>query len=57
MSTRINGHVIEIDALSENKIDVLRRATLEGAPVEDIDVVPPTLDELYAHFLRSQVAA
>jgi Cu-processing system ATP-binding protein len=53
---QINGHVIEIDALSENKIDVLRRATLEGAPVEDIDVVPPTLDELYAHFLRSQVA-
>ena len=54
---QVNGHVIEIDAFSENKIDVLRRATDEGAPVEDIDVVPPTLDELYAHFLRSQVAA
>jgi Cu-processing system ATP-binding protein len=53
---QVNGHVIEIDALSENKIDLLRRATIEGAPVEDIDVVPPTLDELYAHFLRSQVA-
>ena len=52
---QINGHVIEIDALSENKIALLRRATIEGAPVEDIDVVPPTLDELYAHFLRSQV--
>jgi Cu-processing system ATP-binding protein len=35
---------------------VLRRATGAGAPVEDIDVAPPTLDELYAHFLRSQEA-
>jgi Cu-processing system ATP-binding protein len=32
-------------------------ATDEGAPVEDIDVVPPTLDELYAHFLLSQETA
>jgi Cu-processing system ATP-binding protein len=51
---RVNGHVVEIDASPERKIDVLRRATDEDAPVEDIDVVPPTLDELYAHFLRSQ---
>jgi Cu-processing system ATP-binding protein len=53
---RVNGHVVEIDASPERKIDVLRRATDEDAPVEDIDVVPPTLDELYAHFLRSQEA-
>ena len=49
---RINGHMVEIDAAPERKIEVLRRATDEGAPVEDLDVVPPTLDELYAHFLR-----
>jgi Cu-processing system ATP-binding protein len=53
---RVNGHVVEIDASPERKIEVLRRATDEDAPVEDIDVVPPTLDELYAHFLRSQEA-
>lgn len=51
---RINGHMIEIDARPEEKIEVLRRVTGETAPVEDLDVVPPTLDELYAHFLRSQ---
>lgn len=54
---RINGHMVEIDASPERKIEVLRRATDEGAPVEDLDVVPPTLDELYAHFLLSQEAA
>jgi Cu-processing system ATP-binding protein len=53
----VNGHMIEIQAAPERKIEVLRRATEEGAPVEDIDVVPPTLDELYAHFLRSQEVA
>ena len=53
---RVNGHVVEIDASHDQKIAVLRRATGEGAPVEDLDVVPPTLDELYAHFLRTQEA-
>ena len=53
---RVNGHVVEIDASRENKIDVLRRATGAGAPVEDLEVFPPSLDELYAHFLRSQEA-
>ncbi|WP_046868520.1 ABC transporter ATP-binding protein [Microvirga massiliensis] len=53
---RVNGHFVEIDAAHEQKIAVLRRAMGEGAPVEDLDVVPPTLDELYAHFLRTQEA-
>lgn len=53
---QINGHVLEFDALPERKIALLRRATQEGAPVEDVDVVSPTLDELYAHFLNSQEA-
>lgn len=53
-SRRINGHILEIDAASDRKIELLRRATAEGAPIEDIDVAPPTLDELYVHFLRSQ---
>jgi Cu-processing system ATP-binding protein len=54
---RVNGHMVEIDAAPDRKIEVLRRATGEGTPVEDVDVVPPTLDDLYTHFLRSQEAA
>jgi len=54
---RINGRTVEVDASPEGKIALLRRATDEAAPVEDLDVVPPTLDELYAHFLRSDEAA
>lgn len=51
---RVNGHMLEITAASDQKIELLRRATAEGDSIEDVDVAPPTLDELYAHFLRSQ---
>ena len=50
---QINGHVIEIDAAREEKIALLRRATNAGTRVQDIDVEPPSLDEIYAHFLRA----
>ena len=50
---RLNGHIVEIDAAPEQKIDLLHRVTAEGSSVEDLDVVPPSLDELYAHFLKS----
>jgi Cu-processing system ATP-binding protein len=53
----VNGRVVEIEASSENKIALLRRFTGDDSPVEDLDIVPPTLDELYAHFLRTQEAA
>jgi Cu-processing system ATP-binding protein len=33
---------------------VLRSVTAEDGGVADVDVMPPSLDELYTHFLRSQ---
>jgi Cu-processing system ATP-binding protein len=50
----INGHVLELEAAGTEKIEILRRATGSGSPAKDISVVPPTLDDLYAHFLRIQ---
>jgi len=49
---RLNGHIVEIDAAPEQKIQLLHSATAAGTSVEDLDVISPTLDELYAHFLR-----
>jgi Cu-processing system ATP-binding protein len=54
---RLNGHVVEFDASPGQKMELLRWAAASADAVEDIDVVPPTLDELYVHFLRSQEAA
>ena len=51
---RVNGHTIEIDATPERKIELLQLVT--DLPVIDVDVVPPSLDELYAHFLRAEAA-
>lgn len=53
---RINGHMLEIQASPEDKIRLLRSATASDAPVSDLDVIPPTLDELYAHFLGGREA-
>ncbi|WP_298727345.1 ABC transporter ATP-binding protein [uncultured Ferrovibrio sp.] len=50
----INGHVVEFDASPERKMEFLRQVMQGGPALDDIEVVPPTLDELYAHFLRSQ---
>jgi Cu-processing system ATP-binding protein len=53
---RLNGHIVEIDAAPDQKIDLLHRVTAEGTSVEDLDVVPPSLDDIYAHFLKSTEA-
>jgi Cu-processing system ATP-binding protein len=54
---RLNGHIVEIDAVPDRKIELLHRVTAAGNSVEDVDVVPPSLDELYAHFLRQSEQA
>jgi Cu-processing system ATP-binding protein len=51
---RVNGRMLEIDAAPEEKVALVRSAL--GAAVADLDVTPPTLDELYAHFQDSQEA-
>ena len=49
---RINGHIVEIDAAPNEKIELLRSATADGTAVQHLELIPPNLDELYAHFLR-----
>ena len=54
---RLNGHTVEVDAFGDQKIEVLRRAVSVGPLVQDIEVAPPTFDELYTHFLRMEGTA
>lgn len=53
---QVNGHIVEMDVTPEDKAAFLRRAAGERAPFEDLDMVPPGLDELYAHFLTGRSA-
>ncbi len=49
---QINGSELVVDAAPARKLELLRRFTAPGAPISDIDVIPPTLEDLYAHFVR-----
>jgi Cu-processing system ATP-binding protein len=41
----------------DNKLAMIRRISAEGTGVADIETMPPSLDDLYAHFLRQPGAA
>lgn len=45
--------VVELACAPEEKMDLLRRVVAEGRAA-DLDLLPPTLDELYAHFLQGR---
>lgn len=45
--------VVELACPPEEKMDLLRRVAAEGRAA-DLDLLPPTLDELYAHFLQGR---
>ncbi|PWS36054.1 ABC transporter ATP-binding protein [Falsiroseomonas bella] len=50
---RIAARAVEIPCAPEDKMALLRRAA-EDPAITDIELQAPTLDELYAHFLRGQ---
>lgn len=47
----INGHEIEFDLPEADKMFVLRRL-FEEPEIDDVDILSPSLDALYAHFNR-----
>lgn len=49
---RMNGHSVEVICSAGDKMAIVRRLVGEGAGVIDIETIPPSLDELYAHFLH-----
>lgn len=54
--TRLAGGVVELACANDDKIDLVRRIACDGPAVEDIEIVQPSLDEMYAHFLRREAA-
>lgn len=54
---RLASGMLEFEVPAERKIVVLQALLCGGSPPEDIDVLAPTLDDLYAHFLRDREPA
>jgi Cu-processing system ATP-binding protein len=50
---RIGSRLFEVSCLQTEKMALLRRAA-EDPRVGDLEVLQPTLDELYGHFLQSR---
>ena len=43
---------VELTMPEPRKMEVIRRLAAAGPAVQDLEITPPTLDDLYAHFLR-----
>ncbi|WP_420962465.1 ABC transporter ATP-binding protein [Brucella sp. IR073] len=53
---RLSDTLIEVELPLEKKVRFLHHAAALEDRVLDIDVLPPSLDELYAHFLNGRAA-
>ncbi|KAA0680705.1 ABC transporter ATP-binding protein [Roseomonas genomospecies 6] len=51
-----SGEVVETACANDDKVATVRRIACEGPEIADIEVVQPSLDEMYAHFLRREAA-
>jgi len=48
---RVDERTLVVACPAERKMELLRRLGELGPQIEDVDIVPPALDELYSHFL------
>jgi Cu-processing system ATP-binding protein len=54
---RVKPNVLEFLCPERDKVNLVRRIVAEGTSITDLEVVPPGLDELYAHFIGTNVEA
>ena len=48
--SKVNDHTVDLHCLNGDKMTVVRRIGELGQPVNDLDILPPRLDQVYAHF-------
>ncbi len=53
----INDRSVELTCAPDAKMRVLRGLSALGHDVRDLDITPPTLEQVYAHFLQREDAA
>lgn len=47
---RVNDRTIDLTCLGADKMETVRQIAALGGPVQDIDIMPPRLEEIYAYF-------
>ena len=53
---RIGEQRFEAETMQDAKLTLIRRIVAANGDLADLDVISPTLDELYAHFLNGEAA-
>jgi Cu-processing system ATP-binding protein len=48
--SKVNDHTVDLHCFNGDKMTVVRRIAELDGPVNDVDIVPPRLDQVYAHF-------
>ncbi|MGQ9366677.1 ABC transporter ATP-binding protein [Azospirillum sp. ST 5-10] len=55
-AVRLAGGVVELTCANDDKVGMLRHLACRDLDLADIEIVQPSLDEMYAHFLRREAA-
>ena len=55
--TRVNGHRVDLTCDAADKLALLGDVAGLGALIEDVEVIPPSLEDIYTHFSRRADAA
>ena len=50
---RVNDHGIELSCLGASKMELFRQVANLGEDIEDMDVIPPRLDDIYNHYMEN----
>jgi len=53
-SNRVNGQTLELFCKQNQKIDILGQISAFGNAIKDIDITPPSLEELYRYYSTSK---
>ncbi len=48
--TLVNDHAVHLSCASVDKVSVVRRILDLGVAIDDLDITPPTLDDIYAYY-------
>lgn len=51
--TKVNDRSLDLTCLDGDKMPILRRIAGLGTPVTDVEILPPRLEDLYAHYTRA----
>jgi len=50
--SKLNNQSFSLSCRSEEKMPLIRRITELGDSVQDIQITPPKLDEVYSYFMK-----